>query len=139
MDANKAFQMIEKAFSDKRLVLVTDGTVTRRVVSVGLAEKLYIHTETGGWVEIKRSFCGLTLDGWGLLDAAEALYIAPEWWIANGTDDENGGNENVCAETEKIADALAGDAAAAFDGAFAGGAVRCDVDCLRTRNDDRRP
>lgn len=28
MDANKAFQMIEKAFSDKRLVLVTDGTVT---------------------------------------------------------------------------------------------------------------
>ena len=26
-----------------------------------------------------------------------------------------------------------------FDGAFAGGAVRCDVDCLRTRNDDRRP
>lgn len=64
MDANKAFQMIEKAFSDKRLVLVTDGTVTRRVVSVGLAEKLYIHTETGGWVEIKRSFCGLTLEGW---------------------------------------------------------------------------
>lgn len=51
MDANKAFQMIEKAFSDKRLVLVTDGTVTRRVVSVGLAEKLYIHTEAGGWVE----------------------------------------------------------------------------------------
>lgn len=48
MDANKAFQMIEKAFSDKRLVLVTDGTVTRRVVSVGLAEKLYIHTEAGG-------------------------------------------------------------------------------------------
>lgn len=95
MDANKAFQMIEKAFSDKRLVLVTDGTVTRRVVSVGLAEKLYIHTETGGWVEIKRSFCGLTLEGWGLLDAAEALYIAPELWIANGTDDENGGNENV--------------------------------------------
>lgn len=95
MDANKAFQMIEKAFSDKRLVLVTDGTVTRRVVSVGLAEKLYIHTETGGWVEIKRSFCGVTLEGWGLLDAAEALYIAPEWWIANGTDDENGGNENV--------------------------------------------
>ena len=95
MDANKAFQMIEKAFSDKRLVLVTDGTVTRRVVSVGLAEKLYIHTETGGWVEIKRSFCGLTWEGWGLLDAAEALYIAPEWWIANGTDDENGGNENV--------------------------------------------
>lgn len=40
-------------------------------------------------------FCGLTLEGWGLLDAAEALYIAPEWWIANGTDDENGGNENV--------------------------------------------
>lgn len=34
MDANKAFQMIEKAFSE--------------------------------WVEIKRSFCGLTLDGWGL-------------------------------------------------------------------------
>lgn len=47
------------------------------------------------WVEIKRSFCGLTLEGWGLLDTAEALYIAPEWWIANGTDDENGGNENV--------------------------------------------
>ena len=47
MDANKAFQIIEKAFSDKRLVLVTDGTVTRRVVSVGLAEKLYIHTEAG--------------------------------------------------------------------------------------------
>lgn len=86
MDANKAFQMIKKAFSDKRLVLVTDGTVTRRVVSVGLAEKLYIHTETGGWVEIKRNFCGLTLEGWGLLDASEALYIAPEWWIANGTD-----------------------------------------------------
>lgn len=40
MDANKAFQMIEQAFSDKRLVLATDGTVTRRVVSVGLAEKL---------------------------------------------------------------------------------------------------
>ena len=78
MDANKAFQIIEKAFSDKRLVLVTDGTVTRRVVSVGLAEKLYIHTEAGGWVEIKRSFCGLTLEGWGLLDAAEALYIAPD-------------------------------------------------------------
>lgn len=95
MDANKAFQMIEKAFSDKRLVLVTDGTVTRRVVSVGLAEKLYIHTETGGWVEIKWSFCGLTLEGWGLLDAVEALYIASEWWIANGTNDENGGNENV--------------------------------------------
>lgn len=70
-------------------------TLTRRVVSVGLAEKLYIHTEAGGWVEIKRSFCGLTLEGWGLLDTAEALYIAPEWWIANGTDDENGGNENV--------------------------------------------
>ena len=68
MDANKTFQMIEKAFSDKRPVMVTDGTVTRRVVSVGLAEQLYIHTETGEWVEIKRSFCGLTLDGWGLLD-----------------------------------------------------------------------
>ena len=52
MDANKTFQMIEKAFSDKRPVMVTDGTVTRRVVSVGLAEQLYIHTETGEWVEI---------------------------------------------------------------------------------------
>lgn len=69
----------KQSFSDKRLVLVTDGTVTRRVVSVGLAEAV----------------CGLTLEGWGLLDTAEALYIAPEWWIANGTDDENGGNENV--------------------------------------------
>lgn len=34
MDANKAFQMIEKAFSDKRLVLVTDGTVTRTAFSI---------------------------------------------------------------------------------------------------------
>lgn len=65
MDANKAFQMIEKAFSDKRPVMVTDGTVTRR------------------------------LDGWGLLDTAECLLIAPEWWIENGTDDGNGGKENV--------------------------------------------
>lgn len=95
MDANKTFQMIEKAFSDKRPVMVTDGTVTRRVVSVGLAEQLYIHTETGEWVEIRRSFCGLTLDGWGLLDTAEGLLIAPEWWIENGTDDGNGGKENV--------------------------------------------
>lgn len=54
MDANKTFQMIEKAFSDKRPVMVTDGTVTRRVVSVGLAEQLYIHTETGEWKEEKR-------------------------------------------------------------------------------------
>ena len=95
MDANKAFQMIEKAFSDKRSVMVTDGTVTRRVVSVGLVEKLYIHTETGEWVEIGRSFCGLTLDGWGLLDTAGGLLIAPEWWIESGTDDGNGGKENV--------------------------------------------
>jgi hypothetical protein len=70
MDANKAFQMIEKAFSDKRLVLVTDGTVTRRVVSVGLAEKLYIHTETGGWVRdqtelLRPDFGGLWLAGCG--------------------------------------------------------------------------
>ena len=60
MDANKAFQMIEKAFSDKRLVLVTDGTVTRRVVSVGLAEKLYIHTEL-----LRPDFGGLGLAGCG--------------------------------------------------------------------------
>lgn len=70
MDANKAFQMIEKAFSDKRLVLVTDGTVTRRVVSVGLAEKLYIHTEAGGWVRdqaelLRPDFGGLGLAGYG--------------------------------------------------------------------------
>lgn len=83
MEAKKAFQMIEKAFSDKRLVMITDGTVTRRVVSVELAKKLYIYTEMGEWVEIERSFCGLTLEKWSLLDTIEGLYIAPEWWIAN--------------------------------------------------------
>ena len=76
MDANKTFQMIEKAFSDKRPVMVTDGTVTRRVVSVGLAEQLYIHTETGEWVEIKRSFCGMTLDGWCWLSAVGRVSAA---------------------------------------------------------------
>lgn len=70
MDANKTFQMIEKAFSDKRPVMVTDGTVTRRVVSVGLAEQLYIHTETGEWggdqAELLRSDFGrLGLAGYG--------------------------------------------------------------------------
>ena len=40
--------------------------------------------------------------------------------------------------TEKIADALASDDTAAFDGAFAGGAVRGDADCLRTRYNGRR-
>lgn len=73
MDANKAFQMIEKAFSDKRLVLVTDGTVTRRVVSVGLAEKLYIHTETGGWVEIKRKLLRPDFGGLGLAGCGGSL------------------------------------------------------------------
>lgn len=54
MDANKAFQMIEKAFSDKRLVLVTDGTVTRRVVSVGLAERKPCISRLNGGLQTER-------------------------------------------------------------------------------------
>lgn len=89
MDANRAFQMIEKAFAGKQPVMVTDWTVTRRAISCGLTDKkLFLHAETGEWIEIGLSFCGLTLNGWTVEETAEGLLIAPE------TNNENGGSDD---------------------------------------------
>ena len=69
MDANKAFQMIEKAFSDKRPVMVTDGTVTRRVVRWTGGTALHSHGDGrmgGDQAELLRSDFGrLGLAGYG--------------------------------------------------------------------------
>lgn len=94
MNAEKAFSLIKQAMDDKQPVMVTDGAVTRRVASVGLAsglidQKFYVHTDCGEWVEIPLSLCGLILDGWRVLETAEGLLIAPEWFI----DEQNGGIE----------------------------------------------
>lgn len=51
-------------------------------------KKLFLHAETGEWIEIGLSFCGLTLNGWTVEETAEGLLIAPE------TNNENGGSDD---------------------------------------------
>ena len=90
-NADQILSSIAEALAAGRLVLMTDGTVTRKVIQAEITDSaLPYHQERtfdvclegGGWVQLPISWPWDDLTGYGLTRLDDALYLAPDWWIA---------------------------------------------------------
>ncbi|MCI8527329.1 MAG: hypothetical protein HFF17_15770 [Oscillospiraceae bacterium] len=88
-DATKTYSTILSELTTRRPVIVTDGTLTRKVVQVdrvpGLTGTddgtLDLLDENNNWWCIKVEFPFNQLDGWAGAWIDGIFYIAPYWWI----------------------------------------------------------
>ena len=80
---NQVMDKIAEYLVNDRPVYVTDGTVTRRVVSaVVYNHVLSLNTDQPReYVEIPEAVLSQP-DGWSMQELSDGLFIAPEWWIA---------------------------------------------------------
>lgn len=90
-NAKEILSCIAEALAVGRLVLITDGTVTRKTIQVELTKSnlscgqestLDVRLEDERWVQIPVSWPWDDLVGYGLTCLDDVLYIAPNWWIA---------------------------------------------------------
>ena len=91
-DAKKILSRIAEALTAGRPALMTDGTVTRKVIQVELADSDLAHgregtldvrrIEDGSWKQLPVNWPWNELTGYGLTELGDGLYIAPDWWIA---------------------------------------------------------
>lgn len=82
---------IPEALEAGRVVFVTDGTVTRKVLSAvwhGLELQLVMDNGKSLWLS-SDEFEYSKDQGIGIMDSADGIYIAPLWWINIGN--PNGG------------------------------------------------
>lgn len=83
MYLHHVFDKVTEYLVNDRPVYVTDGTVTRQVVSAGIDENSLM-LQMGmarDRVEIPEAALSAS-DGWGMAELEDGLYIAPEWWLA---------------------------------------------------------
>lgn len=83
---NKIFPYLTGALSAKRNVYFTDGTVTRKVLSIEWSDYGFDLLIDNGdnksrWVYLPISWPSYELDGYALAEMDGDLYIAPDWWI----------------------------------------------------------
>lgn len=82
---NKIFPYLTGALSAKRTVYFTDGTVTRKVLSIKWSDYgfglLIDNGDNKNRVYLPISWPGYELDGYALAEMDSDLYIAPDWWI----------------------------------------------------------
>ena len=83
MYLQQVMDKIAEYLVNDRPVYVTDGTVTRRVVFALVYNRvLSLNTDQPReCVEIPEAVLS-QLDGWGMQELSDGLFIAPEWWIA---------------------------------------------------------
>lgn len=85
--AKQILSRVTEALAAGRLVLMTDGTVTRKIIQMeitthGLKSTLDVQVEITGWLEIPIIWPWDELTGYGLTELGDELYLAPDWWIA---------------------------------------------------------
>ncbi len=90
-DAKKILSRITETLAVGRPAFMTDGTVTRKVIQVELTDSdlargregtFDVRIEDGSWKQIPVIWPWDELDGYGLTELGDGLYIAPDWWIA---------------------------------------------------------
>ena len=90
-NAEQILSCITEALAASRSVLITDGTVTRKVIHVEMTDSnrschqectFDVRLEDERWVQIPVSWPWDDLVGYGLTCLDDVLYIAPDWLIS---------------------------------------------------------